>query len=88
MGFKGTILKYRSDLELVVFFHNYKGHNAAVTSDGTTVSVGTMPVKVHGVLGDTRVRSPLHRRRDFDLEDPDSLAGIQTYLEEMLECCS
>ncbi len=88
MGFNGgTNLRYSSSTEMVMFFLNFDRHNPAVTQCGVVVSVGTAPVQVHGKIADTRVRNPLHGRRDFDLNDPDSLVQIEEYLKQMIDKC-
>ncbi len=88
MGFKGGVtLRYSDTTEMVMFFLNHDRHNPAVTQSGVRVSVGTAPVRVHGTISDTRVRNPLHGRRDFDLNDPDSLDQIEEYLRKMMDKC-
>ncbi len=87
MGYKGVELGYNDTFELVVFFFNIDKHNPAVTKNGTIVSVGTMPIKVHGRVLDGRAYNPLHNRQDFDLASPDSLRGIEDYLIKMMDKC-
>ncbi len=88
MGFcGGVVLRYSDSIDMVMFFLNYNSHNPAVTQNGDIISVGTAPIKTHGRIADTRVRNPLHGRRDFDLNDPNSLEQIEDYLHKMVDKC-
>lgn len=88
LGFDdGVPFRYDEAVDMVIFFLNYNGYNPAVTQSGLLVSVGTAPVMVHGRIGDTRVRNPLHLRRDFDLNHPDSLGLICDYLQVVMDKC-
>lgn len=80
-------LRYNKGTDLVIFFFKADGHNPAVTQTGSVVSVGTMPVRIHGRIADTRARNPLHGRRDFDLTQPDSLELIDDCLRAVMDKC-
>lgn len=88
LGFeRGVSLRYNATTDMVMFFLNCDGYNPAVIQSGAAISVGTAPIQVHGKLGDTRVRNPLHFKRDFDLNHPDSLEQIGEHLQKMMEKC-
>lgn len=88
LGFAGGVsLRYNEDTQMVMFFLTINRHNPAATLTGSVVSVGTAPVRVHGKIADTRVRNPLHNRKDFDLTDPGSLEEIEEYLGLMMDKC-
>lgn len=88
LGFgRGISIRYNSTTNMVMFFLNHTGHNPTVVQNGTLISVGTAPVQVHGKMGDARIRNPLHFRRDFDLNHPDSLEQIGEHLHLMMDRC-
>lgn len=82
LGFPGGVtLRCVDDVEMVMFFLSHDRHNPAVTQRGTLISVGTA-----SAVG-AKSRNPLHSRRDFDLNEPDSLDLIEDYLGLMVEKC-
>ena len=88
LGFTGGVsLRYNENTQMVMFFITHNKHNPAATMAGSVISVGTAPVQVHGKIADTRVRNPLHHRKDFDLTAPDSLEEIEEYLGRMMDKC-
>jgi hypothetical protein len=87
LGFMdGLQLRYDHGIELVVFYINYNRENPAVTQSGMLISVGLLRSGFRDTEG-PRTISPLSRRRDFYLDEPTSLEGIEAYLNEMFVKC-